>query len=418
VKAAQSEKRVLIPVCRLYDNNGIATVLWKIRSKAGGRSPYHDKEGEIKFDDKNELQNISLILSQVPVSGIKIDELLVSLESIDSEGSSQFGKVRNCNFDLEYDLSPATFNFKDLKVKMCQSTGKTDIFIVRTGNISGAANLTLKQRCKTNSFYDKSYQIKFLEGELEQKISVELDPNSATTDYDEIDVDLESVNDEEVVINMTCHMTVENDLKPTIFKFETVVINAFQSDSKATVDVIRSGNMRSLASIKWRILDENHPFELSEGRLAFDEGQRLGKIQIPIIQTMCKKQSFFADLELFDAKGERAIVSENNIAGLVVKLDLTFFELEKDEHNFVQSALTGKLKVLRLNNQTEKAEILYLTSSPSPNSEWNGGENQVIKFEPNSTFSWIDLEFDPSPGTISTEKVTLKLLPNIPNNQS
>ena len=137
--------------------------------------------------------------------------------------------------DVSYDLKPATFNFKTKDVSIRQTDGAGFVTVVRTGNTSGTANLKFKQISKSNPFYDAVYNIRFLDGELEKKIEVTLDANSAKTDEDEIDLELELVNDEEVVIPLTCTIRVINDLKPTVFEFEHIELVAHQSETEDRV---------------------------------------------------------------------------------------------------------------------------------------------------------------------------------------
>jgi len=85
IKIAQSEKKLIIPVCRLYHSEGKADVSWKIRSKHGHKSPMHDAAGHIVFEDSDELKNIEIIIPQTPVVGLDQDEWSVSLEAIDAE---------------------------------------------------------------------------------------------------------------------------------------------------------------------------------------------------------------------------------------------------------------------------------------------------------------------------------------------
>ena len=87
-------------------------------------------------------------------------------------------------------------------------------------------------------------------GEREKKIRVYLDPNPAKTDEDEIEVDLTCVNDEEVVIAMTCNIKVLNDIQPTTFEFENIEIVAHQSEINVNLAVLRSANLQSLASVR------------------------------------------------------------------------------------------------------------------------------------------------------------------------
>ena len=415
---SQSEKKVLLPLCRLYHNSGEAKVTWKVRSKHGHKSPYHEKEGHVTFEDKDELKNIELVISQLPVMSLDLDELLVSLESIDeNKTETQFGKIRNCNVDLKYDLKPATFNFKKLDLSVRQTDGKTELHVVRTGNLSGAANLTFKQSCRSNPFYDQVYQVRFLDGDLEKKIEVTLDPTPAKTDEDDIDLDLASVNDEEVVIAMTCTIRVLNDIKPTTFDFEVIELVAHQSESEVLLGVVRSSNLENLASIRWRVVSAEHPFELAEGRIAFDEQQQIAKIRIPILQSMGKNDGYFTDIELFEPKGERAMLGSNIVAGVVVKMDLTFFELGQIEHNFHQSAQDGRVEVVRLNNISQAASLAYKTSSPAQISDWNSDSPCHVTFEATSASTFVIMEFDPEPINTTTEKVTLKLLPDLHDKQ-
>ena len=161
LSVSQSEKRVLLPVNRLHHTDGKAKIVWKIRSKYGGKSPYHEKTGTLEFENGQDLKNIEVNLSQSPVPLLEDDDLDIYLESIDldSETLSQFGKNRSCKLALKYDIKPASFNFKQTELDSRQTDGKVELQIIRTGNVTGAANLTFSQKCRSNPFYDQIHQV-------------------------------------------------------------------------------------------------------------------------------------------------------------------------------------------------------------------------------------------------------------------
>ena len=164
------------------------------------------------------------------------------------------------------------------------------------------------------------------------------------------------------------------------------------------------------------MVSAEHPFELTEGRIAFDENQNLAKIQLPITQSR-QNDGYFTDIELFEPKGEKAVLGQNSIAGIVVKMDLTFFELAGKNHEFKQSDNEGQVEVRRLNNLAQPMSLSYTTSSPLAISDWNGSSPSSIDFEANAATAQITMTFDPTPISTSTEKVTLKILPDLSDRQ-
>ena len=96
-------------------------------------------------------------------------------------------------------------------------------------------------------------------------------------------------------------------------------------------------------------------------------------------------------------KGDRATVGTSSIAGVVVKMDLTFFEFSQLEHFFAQSNGEGSVKVVRLNNLSQLASLAYSTSSPVADSDWNIDPVGHVTFEANSDITHISMPFDPIP---------------------
>ena len=119
---------------------------------------------------------------------------------------------------------------------------------------------------------------------------------------------------------------------------------------------------------------------------------------------MRSNEGYFTDIELFEPKGEKALLGQNSTAGVVVKMDLTFFELTSPNHEFNQSDGEGTVEVRRLNNLAQPAILAYSTSSPLATSEWNGTGPATVNFETNAATAIISMEFDPTPISTATEK--------------
>ena len=401
----QSDKQLTIPICRLYNNVGDLSLNFGIEvSEANSIFKTFTVE-PLVISDGEELANLKIEIPQrvSPVSSEKVKITICD----DRESSWKLGKS-SCLVAIDYDIKDAKFSFEVAQMSLRQKDKKCDVVIKRTGNTSGSASLKLRQKCASNPFYDRDYSVLFFDGESEKKVEIELDSNPCQIDEDDVELILESINDEEVVIPMICNIKVVNDLKPTVLDFTQAEFELYQSQACGVLTVRRSTNLQNLASVRWRITSPDSPFTQTEGRVSFDENQNKFDIKLPIKQEMISTESVTADIELFEPKGDRATLGINNQASLVVHADLTFFEFEQTEIDFCQSNGLAVVPVRRLNNLRKKLDLEYHTASPLVISEWKDSTD-FIGFTQNQELSKIEMEFDPTPMSVEKERITISL---------
>ena len=128
------------------------------------------------------------------------------------------------------------------------------------------------------------------------------------------------------------------------------------------------------------------------------------------------EESLSADIELYEAKGDRAQLGIHNKATLSVHFDLVFFEFELPEVVFVQSSGTATVGVKRLNNRRKKMELEYHTTSSLITSEWKDVIDKIT-FGPNQEIAKIEMEFDQTPMTSDKDRITIDLLADEANKQ-
>lgn len=404
----QSDKQLTIPICRLYNSIGQLTLKFKVESTEPSSLLGSFAVEPLIINDGEELSNMIIQIPQ-RVSAISAEKIKISIMETASEGESfwKLGKS-SCLVSIDYDIKDAKFSFELTQVSLRQKDKKCDVVIKRTGNTSGSASLKLQQRCASNPFYDKPYAVLFFDGESEKKIEVELDANPSQIDEDDVELLLEAINDEEVVIPMICNIKVVNDLKPTVLDFAQAEFVLYQSESYGLVTVRRSTNLQNLASVRWQVTTAESPFTQNEGRVSFDENQNKIELKLPIRQDLMVNETCTADIELFEAKGDRATLGINNQASLVVHADLVFFEFEQTEIDFAQSNGLACVPIRRLNNLRKKVDLEYHTSSPLVISEWKD-VTDFVTFTQNQELAKVEMEFDPTPMSVDKERILLSL---------
>ena len=70
--------------------------------------------------------------------------------------------------------------------------------------------------------------------------------------------------------------------------------------------------------MRWQVTTAESPFTQNEGRVSFDENQNKIELKLPIRQDLMVNETCTADIELFEAKGDRATLGINNQASLII----------------------------------------------------------------------------------------------------
>ncbi|MET0006426.1 MAG: Calx-beta domain-containing protein [Candidatus Thiodiazotropha sp. 6PLUC9] len=319
----ESTQQLIVTVRRMGGTTGEVSVDFATSgTDARANVDYLRQSGRLIFADGETMRSF-----EIPIINDREDEenesFVISLSNV--EGKASLGDQSEVEVLILDDDGAGSIAFSTVSVAVNEANREALISLVRTGGSAGTVDVEYQTISDTataeSDFIPTEGKVRFLSGETEKQISVELIDDSLFEGSELFQIVLTDIEGEATIGEpASTTITILDDDPDSRFasiSLESVSYEIRENDGQITVNLIREGNLDTEVSVAYNTLDgsatKSEDYIPRNGRITFAEGISRLPLSIEIINdTLYETESNFT-LILSDASNG-AVISDPGTA--------------------------------------------------------------------------------------------------------
>ncbi|MES9831688.1 MAG: Calx-beta domain-containing protein [Candidatus Thiodiazotropha sp. DIVDIV] len=319
----ESTQQLIVTVRRMGGTSGEVSVDYATSGNdARVNVDYIRQSGRLTFADGETMRSF-----EIPIINDREDEenesFVITLSNV--QGKASLGHQSEAEVLILDDDGAGSIAFSTVSVAVNEANGEALITLVRTGGSAGIVDVEYQTVADTaiaeSDYVDTEGKIRFLNGETEKQISIELIDDALFEGSELFQLILTDIEGEAKIGEpASTTITILNDDPDNRFasiSLEAVSYEIRENDSRITIDVIREGNLDTEVSVAYNTLDgsatQNADYQPISGTITFAQGISRKRLSIDIINdTLYETESSFT-LILSNA-GSGAVISDPSTA--------------------------------------------------------------------------------------------------------